>query len=428
MSITLKAIIIAMLTIFMIIPSFMVQELIRERQLRSKDAVERISDKWSREQTLFGPVLVVPYQSRQTDERGNTSVKVHELCIVPTDLNIDAQLFPEQRHYGIYKAILYKSEINIAGTFSPDALAGLEADSILWDKVNVSIAFSDLRGLTRKIIMSVGGKPFEAATGSLGSEIDNVVSAFPGRLDCFADGGKVEFACRLDLNGSRRIDFVPVGKTTQVNLRGAWDSPSYFGDFTPEIVPVDTGFQARWSVLSFNRSIPDSWHDRQGLRKAEHYPSFGVYLVEPVDHYQQNMRSAKYALLFIVLTFVVFFFVELLTRKRIHPIQYLLVSAALIVFYTLLLSLSEQIAFGWAYLIASIATIGLITLYTYSIFGNKIQTGILGVLLSGLYVFLYTTLQLEDIALLIGSIGLFLVLTVIMFISRKINWYKPSES
>ena len=425
MSITLKAIIIAMLTIFMIIPSFMIQELIGERQSRSKDAIKRISDKWSREQTLFGPVLVVPYQTKSTDERGISSVRQHEICIVPNDLNVDAQLMPEERHYGIYKAILYKSEINLSGTFSAEALAGIKADSILWDKVNVSIGFSDLRGLTRKTVINVGGKPFEAVTGSLSSDIDNVVSAFPGRLDCFADGGGIQFSCRLDLNGSRRLDFVPVGKTTQVNLRGNWESPSYFGDFTPEIIPVDTGFQASWNVLSFNRSIPDSWQDKQGLRKAENYPSFGVYLVEPVDHYQQNMRSAKYALLFVVLTFVVFFFVELLTRKQIHPIQYLLVSAALIVFYTLLLSLSEHIAFGWAYLIASLATISLVTAYTYSIFNNKTQTLILSGSLAGLYIFLYTTLQLEDIALLIGSIGLFLILSVIMYISRKINWYKP---
>jgi inner membrane protein len=285
---------------------------------------------------------------------------------------------------------------------------------------------SDLRGLTSKIVVSIDEKPFEVVTGGI-PEIDNAVSAFSGQIESLANGRPTAFSCKFDLNGSSSIDFVPVGKTTKVSISGAWNSPSYIGDFSPEIIPSETGFEAQWSVFSFNRDIPDSWTDRQGLRRAAHYPSFGVFLVEMVDHYQQNMRSAKYALLFIILTFVVFFFVELLTRKRIHPIQYLLVSAALIIFYTLLLSLSEQIAFGWAYLVASIATISLITAYTYSIFKDVRQTAILSGLLSALYIFLYVTLQIEDVALLIGSIGLFLILAVIMYISRKISWYKSDE-
>ncbi|MDR2497134.1 MAG: cell envelope integrity protein CreD [Tannerellaceae bacterium] len=425
-SITVKAIIIAMLTIFMIIPSFMIRELISERQKRSKETIERINEKWSRSQTLVGPLLFIPYQKTFVDERGVSSMRTQELCLVPEDLSISARLYPEERHYGIYKTILYKSEISIEGTFPADALAQIGADSVFWDKLSVSMGVSDLRGLTSKIAVNVDGKSFEAVTGGI-PEIDNAVSAFPGRVESLVGRRPTSFACKFNLNGSSSIDFVPVGKTTEVSLSGAWDSPSYIGDFSPEIIAAENGFEAKWSVLSFNRNIPDSWTDRQGLRQASHFPSFGVYLVEPVDHYQQNMRSAKYALLFIILTFVVFFFVELLTRKRIHPIQYLLVSAALIIFYTLLLSLSEQIAFGGAYLIASLATLSLITAYTYSIFGNKKQTAILSGTLSALYVFLYVTLRIEDIALLIGSTGLFLILAAIMYISRKVNWYKQDE-
>jgi inner membrane protein len=139
------------------------------------------------------------------------------------------------------------------------------------------------------------------------------------------------------------------------------------------------------------------------------------------------MRSAKYSLMFIVLTFVVFFFVEIITKKRIHPVQYLLVGIALILFYSLLLSISEQLNFAWAYLIATLATIGLITAYAHSIFKNKTQTAILTGFLTLLYVFLYVILQLEDVALLIGSVGLFVILGVIMFVSKKISWYKPEE-
>jgi len=180
-------------------------------------------------------------------------------------------------------------------------------------------------------------------------------------------------------------------------------------------------FSAEWNVLSFNRDIPNSWADNIVHPSGS---SFGVNLVDAVDHYLLNMRSAKYALMFIALTFVVFFFVEVLTRRRIHPIQYLLVGVALILFYSLLLSLSEQIGFALAYLIASVATIALITTYANSIFRDRKPTVILAVILAGLYGFLYTVLQLEDIALLIGSITMFLILGIIMFISRKINWYR----
>ncbi len=180
-------------------------------------------------------------------------------------------------------------------------------------------------------------------------------------------------------------------------------------------------FSAKWHILNFNRNIPEVWDNTSSI----HYDSsatFGVRLVETVDHYQQNMRSAKYALMFIALTFVVFFFVEVLTKKKIHIIQYLLVGIALILFYSLLLSFSEQTGFALAYLIASIATIGLISAYVYGILKNKIQTGILTAILCLLYTFLFAILQLEDIALLMGSIGMFIILGIIMFVSRKINW------
>ena len=208
-------------------------------------------------------------------------------------------------------------------------------------------------------------------------------------------------------------------------MTGAWKSPGFIGSFSPESKIDANGFTANWNILHFNRNIPEAWTDHSIKSFAE--TSFGVNLVDTVDQYQQNMRSAKYALMFIALTFVVFFFVEILTRKKIHPLQYLLVGIALILFYSLLLSISEQLNFGAAYLIASIATIGLIVAYAHSIFKSIMSTGILAAFLSILYVFLYVVLQLEDIALLFGSIGLFIILGVIMYFSGKINFYKPES-
>ena len=237
--------------------------------------------------------------------------------------------------------------------------------------------------------------------------------------------GKNEFNFKLTLNGSEEINFIPVGKTTGINVSGKWAAPSFIGNFSPQSTIENGSFAAKWHVLHFNRNIPEAWNDDTNTYFDD--ASFGVRLVEAVDHYQQNMRSAKYALMFIALTFVVFFFVELLTKKKIHLVQYLLVGIALILFYSLLLSISEQIGFALAYLIASLATIGLITTYSYSIFKNTMQTGILTVILCLLYTFLFVILQLEDIALLIGSIGMFIILGIIMFVSGKINWNRQEE-
>jgi inner membrane protein len=183
-------------------------------------------------------------------------------------------------------------------------------------------------------------------------------------------------------------------------------------------------FTAKWTVLNYNRDIPDSWvGDIAELSPTK----FGVELVTGTDEYQQNERAVKYALLFVVLTFVVFFFVEVLTFKRIHPIQYLLVAAALMIFYTLLLSISEIIGFGWAYLVSAAATVGLIAFYTANIFKNARETMLLAGILAGLYAYLYFILQMENYTLLVGSVGLFVILSIVMIVSRKVSWYRNEE-
>ncbi|MDH6306675.1 inner membrane protein [Parabacteroides sp. PF5-5] len=424
-SITLKAVIIAILSLVLLIPSLMVQNLIWERQHRSVETIERINAKWSHAQTICAPVLSIPYTTSYKTSDNKTEYQHHTLNVTPEILNIETKLYPEERHYGIYKTILYKSDIELSGEFDTKNFRQIENSIIHWDKAYVRLGVSDLRGITNNINFTFDNNQYEAeARGNneeyLGKEL------LVDLADSLFESGKetIAFHCKLNLNGSGSINFIPLGKTTNVHVSGAWDAPGYIGNFSPETTDTE-GFDATWNVLRYNRSIPDSWTDNN---IAGFYDStFGVNLVNTVDHYQQNMRSAKYALMFIALTFVVFFFVEILTRKRIHPIQYFLVGVALILFYTLLLSISEQLNFGLAYVIASVATIGLITTYAHSIFKNKAQSATLAFVLILLYVFLYVVLQLEDIALLIGSVGLFIILGIIMYFSRKINWYKQEE-
>lgn len=425
-SITFKALVIGFLTIILLIPGIMIQDLIRERQDRSVETIEKINAKWSNAQTICGPVLTIPYTTTHVDVNNKTVFQQHTISITPENLNIDTQLYPEERYYGIYKTILYKSEIDLSGNFDKINYQKTDNSTIHWEQAYLTIGVSDLRGITENISFTLDNKQYPVeATGNYDRLMGKILVVSLNNADTLLTGQPLNFNCKIKLNGSSNINFIPIGKTSKVHVAGTWKSPGFIGNFSPEHTITENGFDANWSVLRFNRSIPETWIDNQVETFED--ASFGVNLINPVNHYQQNMRSAKYAIMFIALTFVVFFFVEILTKKRIHPIQYLLVGIALILFYSLLLSISEQINFGIAYLIASIATIGLITVYTHSIFKNKVQTGALAAMLCTLYIFLYVVLQLEDVALLIGSVGLFLILGVIMFFSRKINWYKQEE-
>ncbi len=426
-SITLKAIIVGFLTLILLIPGFMIQDLILERQNRSRETIEKINAKWSLAQTLCAPILCVPYSVTYPGVNEKPVVEHHVLHITPEMLHVRATLLPEERHYGIYQTILYKSEQELSGEFSLKELPSLEHATVYWDKSYIRMGFSDLRGITSPILFELADKSFEAeASGSQEAHVGKELVVALGGDVVKLSAHLLPFRCRFSLNGSSSISYIPIGQTTHVEVAGNWKAPGYIGNFSPEHTLDNQGFHATWDVLKFNRNIPEMWIDNQVDSFTD--SSFGVSLVETVDHYQQNMRSTKYAIMFIALTFIVFFFVEVLTKKRIHPIQYLLVGIALILFYSLLLSISEQLNFGMAYLIASMATIALVTAYTQSIFRDKTQTGVLTFVLCLLYAFLYMVLQLEDIALLVGSIGLFLILAIIMYFSRKVNWYKQEEA
>ena len=425
-SITLKAVIVGVLTLLLLIPGAMVQDLIYERQERSIETIERINEKWSNEQTLCGPVLSIPYTVIETVKDKEVLRTNHVLNITPEELKVDVKLYPEERHFGIYKTILYKSKIELSGAFKNRELKSSNSLIYHLDKAYITLGVSDLRGITENLNFNLNGKSYvSSSAGSADYVIGKGLVIDINDAGMFGQEAALAFDCLLSLNGSSSINFIPIGKTTEVLVEGDWNAPGFIGNFSPEHLPADSGFRAQWKVLSFNRNIPETWinNKAEGISDS----SFGVSLVSPVDHYQQNMRSAKYAVMFIGLTFMLFFFVEVITQKRIHPIQYLLVGIALILFYSLLLSISEQIGFMWAYLIASAAIIILITLYAYSIFKSKTHTTLLAFVLGILYMFLYTILQLEDIALLIGSIGLFVILAVVMYFSRKIAWYKQEE-
>ena len=428
-SITIRLITIGILILLLLIPVTMVRDLIREREYRQKDAIQEISAKWGGEQTITGLVLSVPYyvNSKVYDDKDNSYklVRTKEYAhFLPDQLIIEGDVSPEMRYRGIYEVIVYNSSLHIEGSLPYPDLKDwkIKNEDIIWDETFVSLGISDLKGIQDNITVNWNEKGIDLNPGIQTSDV--IFNGLSSKIPLNSkDTVKsiLNFSLDININGSSSLFFVPLGKSTHVNLNSSWKNPSFGGAFLPDNREISKdGFTANWNVLHQNRSYPQQF---LGSTRGINQSAFGVNLFVPVDEYQKSMRSAKYAVMFITLTFLIFFFVQILNKVRIHPIQYIIVGLALCVFYTLLIALSEHISFDASYLISSISIITMITLYSYSIAKNSRLTKIIGGILTLLYLFIYSILQIQDYALLMGSIGLFVVLGIIMYLSRKIDWY-----
>ncbi len=426
-SVTVKFVIIGILTLILLIPASMIRNLVRERQQTRDEVIGEISSKWGEGQIITGPVISVPFKEIVKQKDVPDTYTIHYAHFLPDMLDIHGELIPEVRYRSIYKVVLYKSKLKFSGTFTRPDFSGWKIDPglILWDEAFISMGIPDMRGIKERVVIDLNGKSLEVNPGVPSRDI--IHSGISALVPAIADTGKTGYTFRfsLDINGSETVGFVPLGRTTRVNLSSSWQDPSFDGAFLPDDRHIDEkGFKARWTILHLNRNFPQQWLDREYGTSDW---SFGVSLRFPVDHYQKSERSAKYAIMFIVLTFITFFFTEVLGKKRVHPIQYLLIGFSLCIFYTLLLALSEQIGFLWAYIIASVAIIVLITAYSASVLRNRKLVILVAFILIALYAFLFTILQVEAYSLLMGSIGLFVVMAVIMYLSRNVEWQKKVE-
>jgi len=423
-SIGIRLSIITFLTLILLIPSFLIQNLISERENRRNSVVGKISQKWGNKQTIVGPLISVPYKHyyKSGDKVEQTIRYAHFL---PENLNIKGSITPEVRYRGIYKVIVYNSNLSISGNFPAINLNSLNVplEDFLLKDAYVSVGISDMSGIKDLIKINWNDKEFFANPGIESNDIsDSGISISPD----IKTAQKNHFDFKINLNGSSDLLFSPVGKQTNVQLSSDWPNPSFTGNFLPVDREVNsTGFNSRWKVLQLNRNFPQQW---LGPNHEVSKSTFGVNLLLPVDAYQKTMRTAKYAIMFISLTFLTFFMIELLSNKIIHPVQYLLIGFALLIFYTLLLSISEYVVFEYAYLIASATIILLITVYSYSVLSDMGKAGIIFVTLIILYGYLYILLQLQDFALLLGSLGLFVVLALVMYLTRDIDWFEIMNS
>jgi inner membrane protein len=412
--IILKTLLIGFLILLLLIPSFFIQELVSERQQRQKDAVDEISAKWAGPQTITGPVIAIPYSETATGDPKATKKWAYFL---PDKLAIHSRITPEKRYRGIYQVMVYTTELQIDGSYDSLRLAelGIPADKVWWNEAAVFFNITDVRGLKEEVRLRLDGTDLDLVPAKFSN--DQFKNALSASLPSQTPGN---FSMSLKLKGSGCLLFVPAGKTTSVDVSSSWSNPSFTGSYLPDVRTVtDSGFLAGWKVLYLNRSYPQQWKDRIYEMESS---AFGVDLIVPVDSYQQTTRSVKYAILCILLTFTAFFLIELIYAKAIHSLQYLLVGAALCVFYTLLLSFSEYIGFNEAYAVASLATISLIAWYVRSFLQSSKMSLFVACLLTLLYGFIFTLIQLQDYALLMGSLGLFLTLATVMYFSRRIKW------
>lgn len=429
-----KAVIIGVLVLVLMIPTYYVQSLIEEREQRQKEATAEVCSKWAGKQNIAGPILVLPYLESSPDSSVKTQVK-HFAFFLPDYLQISTEVNPQERSRGIYKVMLYNAQVNLSGSFkgiSPDKYK-INPESVLWNEAYVKLNISDAKGLNEEVklkwddsILSLSQQVLNEgpATG------EGLMANIPQMPLLPTD---IKFSASFTINGSEQILFTPVGKTTDVKMTSKWSNPSSTGNTLPQSPPrvSDRGFVAEWKSFSHKRSFPQHWKDvsfntDSSSRSTGEFnlgaAAFGANLFIPVNGYQKTMRSIKYAILCIVLTFAAFFLIDVVHRKSVHPFQYGLIGLALVLFYVLLLSFSEYIGFNLAYSIAAVATIGLIAWFVKGILNSGKLSTILSVVLLFVYAYIFTILQLQDYALLLGSIGLFISLAIVMHFSKKIQW------
>lgn len=438
-----KLLIIFGLTVLIGIALAMVHGTIEERARFRAEAVRSIGAESQGEQTVAGPVLVIRYTDAFEEEElvteGATTVKKavarsvqRQFIVFPEDLKFNSNITTDRRYRGIHQVLVYSGSHDMTGEFVLPKLNDLPranaTSRLVPGDARVVLGVEDVRGIRNipKIDWNKRLVEFEQGTG-----LKSMPAGLQAKLGVLSldQPGRAGFALTLKLDGIERQNFVPVGKNNEFKLKSDWPHPQFGGDFLPS--PRDRkigadGFNAMWQISSLSTMAQKQVLDREnstGDGKPPAIDSFGVGFIEPVNVYSLAERATKYGLLFVVLTFAAFFLFEMIKSLPIHPIQYLLVGLALVLFFLLLVSLSEHMKFGIAYVLASVACIALIGFYLSHVLHDWRRGFGFGAALTALYGALYGLLISENNALVLGSLLLFAVLAGFMIATRKIDWY-----
>lgn len=436
-STTAKMIMVGILTLVLLIPLEFVKSLITERSYRQEEVITEINNKWGESVFFYGPILKVPYttfeETVSINQKTNETLKQQKAItkyayFFPEDLKAKSNVTTKVLNRNNYESVVYSSKMNFDGHYiQPDfSSKNIPTEAIQWNKATIIIKTTNLKSIKDEVKINLGGNKFTFEPVYSNNTNDTTQALETNYIDLksILKTNKTDFGFDITYNGSKQIKMVPIGKTTQLSMQSNWGSPSFTGNFLPDDKTkkiTANGFEANWKVLHINRAFPQQFFEN--LPDLGTY-AFGVDFVIPVNQYQQNERASKYGFLVIGLTFLIFFLIQSISKIKIHIFQYSMIGLALILFYTLLISITEHSSFMKVYLIAAIAVIALISLYSISILkGSKFPLFIAGSL-TALYTFIYVIIQLENYALLVGSIGLFVILAAVMYFSRKIDWNK----
>lgn len=450
-SLTKKCALIVVIFAVLQIPLFLIQGIMEERQKYNVDYPLEYNGPGAKQQTIIGPVLTIPYEFRTTTEvkevqaapEGETKsalapvkttkvtkIQTSYLHYFPEALTVNGTLAPEIRDEGKFKSILYSTALEFKGSFNTGTFAKrkIKPEDVKWQEAFLALGISDLRGIRKETILTWDRAPVKFVPGVNGLKLFD--SGQYVLLSGVRENGSYPFSFTVTLNGSRDLNIFPAGKENQISLASSWTEPTFTGGFLPTEKTVNReGFKSRWEVSYFSRNLPQFWTDGDPeIKNSLSQYIVGVTLATPVEFYRTAIRAVKYGSLFIVMTFLTFLIFELITQLRIHEIQYLLVGLALCLFFLLLIAITEWVPFVWAYVFASIPTIAQISWYirAFSKSKSKHLWIVAAAVLSTLYVYLYILLELENFSLLVGSIGLFVALTVVLYVTRNIDWYGES--
>lgn len=430
-----KIIMIGFLAMLLQIPISMISSTVKERQIRSNQAMDEVSSKWGREQRIIGPIISVPYEIEETQKevtqyndttlgKSKTVTVIEYANFLPEELKIDAKADNMLRHRGIFEVPVYRMNLTMSGRFTkPDfSEFKVQPTRILWDQARLILLVTDPRAITNQAAITWNDVKLDFEPG--GKDTSGMGRGIQTSLKEKLTAESSTFSCQLTIQGSNGVFFAPLGRNTEAALNSNWRDPSFQGNWLPSEQSGDkNGFQAMWQISSLGRNFSQSWVDKDTSKSITAcMDTFGVKFIQPVDTYSMAERSIKYQFLFLALTFITLWLFEVLAKVRLHALQYLLIGAAMCLFYLLELSLAEQLGFFIAYLLAASSVILLVSCYCIAILKSPKRSAIVGVFISLLYGYLYTLLINQDYALMAGSIGLFLLLGTVMYLTRKIDW------
>lgn len=455
-----KVMMIFIVSMVLLIPLAMVTSQVEDRDRQQQNVRNNFASEYGDEQTITGPILSIPFTRIQiektTDSEGKTVLNKNEtsgvLTYIPKTLDITGELAinTPPSHRGMYEARYANLTGKFSGTFSIPANFGISAENIAeyrFDPAILSVGLGEVRGLHSTPNLTWQGKSLPFQPSSKLADLKSGIHVVLPIVNTAANAVEYPFAFDFaHLDGLESFSFAPIGESTQVKLHSTWQHPSITGGVKVESLQVDaSGFNAQWKTTALSTGITaDNWNCQRAPNQEHHNNLYaeaiiaspdsadsscgsnlilGVRLVDPVDQYTLLNRATKYGVLFIIVTFAGFFLFEILKQLRIHPIQYILVGLSLVLFFLLLLSFSEHLPFKWAYILATLANIIVLSAYLHFVLKSIRRALGFSVILMALYGALFVLLQSEDYALLLGSLLLFGLLSLMMLLTRKIDWY-----